>query len=127
MNIREAFEDYYSSVKPPQDTELRVVIRIERSKRKKLFSLLLFQSLFLFLMLGLFLKEILHKDEYRTFSAGIPVKLAKDTSLKKVSEELAKYGILLEGPHEKGYFLLKGEEEKIKKFLEGSENFKPLE
>ncbi len=127
MTIKKAFEEYYGSLKPPEGMDLRVVLKLERSKRRRLLGVALLEAFLLFAILVLYLYQPIRGQEYNTFSAGVPVKLAKDVSLKRLSEDLKLHDITIHGPYEGDIFLLRGDEEKVKEFLKKSKNFRSLD
>lgn len=49
-NIKQAFEEYYAGIKAPEDTDLKVLLRIEREGKRKMFRFIVFESVIILLL-----------------------------------------------------------------------------
>ncbi|MCS7307501.1 MAG: hypothetical protein NZ526_02990 [Aquificaceae bacterium] len=127
-NIKQAFEEYYAGIKAPEDTDLKVLLRIEREGKRKMFRFIVFESFIILLLSSFLLYHIIRPAEYGTLSMdGLRIKLVKDGSIREISEELRKKNLTIEGPLEKDIFFIRGDEKDVKRFLDESENFKRLD
>lgn len=114
-NLKRAFEEIYKDVEPPKELEYATLLKIERYKRKRL-------------LLSFFVYEKLKPAEYTTMGLhGVQVKLIKDVSFLKVSQDLETASLRIEGPYADRVFLLKGREEDVQNFLRRADYLKSLD
>ncbi|RMH81400.1 MAG: hypothetical protein D6674_00215 [Acidobacteria bacterium] len=126
--IKEAFEDYYKGIRTPQGMDYRVLLKIERSRRKRLILFAGLESTLLLLLFSILIYERVKPAEYEPFSLrGVPVSISKDLRVGDMSKMLRDRGITLEGPYDEGLFYLKGDEEEIERLIREGKVFKRLD
>lgn len=127
-NLKRAFEELYKDVQLPEELEYATLLKIERYKRKRLLRILAVESVFLFLLLSFVVYEKLKPAEYTTMGLhGVQVKLIKDVSFLKVSQDLETASLRIEGPYADRVFLLKGKEEDVQNFLRRADYLRSLD
>lgn len=119
MKIRKALEAYYGKVKTPEGVESDVFYRIEKERSRRWRRIVLAETALLSLLLASLLYLYLSPAEYETMEAeeSVRVKLAKDVGLGRLSDELSKFSLKIEGPYGEREFYIKGDKEKIESFL----------
>lgn len=107
--MKESFKKAYNQIEPPEGTWEKVLLRIERQRRKRLTLMLALQSFVLaFLIFYSVYKEFAPK-EYATMSANaVRVVPVEKSQLRELAKELKEKGLVIQGPYEDGVFLLVG-------------------
>ncbi|NPA41532.1 MAG: hypothetical protein GXO18_04580 [Aquificae bacterium] len=124
MGIKEALESSYKEVKTPEGVEYRVLSQIEKHKRRRWMKIAFAEMFLIVVVASVALFAFFKPAEYETMGvseAVVKVVIKEDISLRKLSEELTKYNLTIEGPYD-GSFYISGDEEKIKEFLEKHKN-----
>ena len=128
MKIRKALEAYYEKVKTPEGVESDVLYRIERERSRRWRKIVLAETIILSIFLAFFLYLYLSPAEYETMGAeeSVRVKLVRDVSLRRLSKELSRLSLRIEGPYGEGEFYIKGDKEKVRSFLKKTDIFERL-
>jgi len=123
MSLKKAFEKLYEDVKPPEDLERKVLLRLRERRARFWRRVALAEAAVVLVALALFLYSSFEPTNYETMGEKKELKVlfAKDVTLSELSAELERFNLLIEGPYGR-YYILRGAPSNVDKFLKEREN-----
>jgi len=118
MSLKKAFEKLYEDVKPPEDLERKVLLRLRERRARFWRRVALAEAAVVLVVLALFFYNSFEPTTYETMGEKkeIRVLFVKDVTLSELSAELERFNLHIEGPYG-GYYILRGEPSNMDKFL----------